>query len=56
MQVYLLESSSEGGGVTPINWDTGCGIFGGYLFGWKINFWVYYIACNKFLGQIFMKH
>ena len=23
------------------------------LFGWKINFWVSFIACNKFLGQDF---
>ena len=23
------------------------------FFGWKINFWVYFIACNKFLGQDF---
>ena len=23
------------------------------LFGWKINFWVYFVACNKFLGQVF---
>ena len=27
--------------------------FLGYFFGWKINFWVYFIACNKFLGQDF---
>ena len=42
-----------GVGVTPIDWDTGCAIFLGYLFSWKINFWVYFIACNKFLGQDF---
>ena len=41
------------GGVTPIYWDTGCAIFLGYFFGWKINFWVYFVACNKFLGQFF---
>ena len=23
------------------------------LFSWKINFWVYFVACNKFLGQVF---
>ena len=28
-------------GITPIDWDTGCAIFLGYFFGWKINFWVY---------------
>ena len=39
--------------VTPIDWDTGCAIFLGYFFGWKISFWVYFIACNKFLGQDF---
>ena len=27
--------------------------FLGYFLGWKINFWVYFIACNKFLGQDF---
>ena len=27
--------------------------FLGYFFGKKINFWVYFIACNKFLGQVF---
>ena len=46
-------ANSGGGGVTPIDWDTGCAIFLGYFFGWKINFWVYFIACNKFLGQDF---
>ena len=25
--------------------------FEGTFFGWKINFWVYFVACNKFLGQ-----
>ena len=40
-------------GITPIDWDTGCAIFLGYFFGWKIHFWVYFIACNKFLGQDF---
>ena len=54
------------GGITPIDWDTQCAIFLGYFFGWKINFWVYFIACNKFwvkilalnkvLAQIVMKH
>ena len=39
--------------ITPIDWDTGCAIFLGYFFGWKINFWVYFLACNKFLGQDF---
>ena len=38
--------------VTLIDWDTGCAIFLGYFYGWKINFWVYFIACNKFLGQV----
>ena len=42
-----------GGGVTPIYWDTGCAIFLGYFFGWKINFCIYFAACNKFLGQFF---
>ena len=41
------------GRVTPIDWDIGCAIFLGYFFAWKINFWVYFIACNKFLGQDF---
>ena len=27
--------------------------FLGYFFGYKINFWVYFIPCNKFLGQDF---
>ena len=27
--------------------------FSGYFFGWKISFWVYFIACTKFLGQDF---
>ena len=27
--------------------------FLGYFFGLKINFWVYFIPCNKFLGQDF---
>ena len=40
-------------GVTPINWDTGCDIFLGYFVGLKINFWVYFVACNKFLGHFF---
>ena len=39
--------------VTPIDWDMRCAIFEGTFFGWKINFWVYFIACNKFLGQDF---
>ena len=54
-----------GGGerVTSIYWDTGCAILLGYYFGWKINFWIYFVACNrfwvnflawnKFLGQVF---
>ena len=45
-----------GGGVTPIDWNTGCAIFLGYFFGWKINFWVKILVLNKFLGQVFMKH
>ena len=26
------------------------------LFLWKINFWVYLVACNKFFGLIFSLH
>ena len=40
-------------GVTSIDWEMGCAIFLGYFISWKINFWVYFIACNKFLGQDF---
>ena len=42
-----------GGGVTPIDWDAGCVIFLGYFFGLKINFLVYFKACDRFLGQDF---
>ena len=42
-----------GGRITPIDWDTGYAIFLGYFFGWKINFWVKFLALNKFLGQVF---
>ena len=49
---YGTEFLRGGGGGTSIDWDTGCAILG-YFFSWKINFWVYFIACNKFLGQDF---
>ena len=49
MQKY----SGGGGGGDSHRSGTGCAIFLGYFFGWKINFWVYFIACNKFLDQDF---
>ena len=39
-------------GGDSIYWDTGCAIFLGYFFSCKINFWVYFVACNKFLGIV----
>ena len=52
-QGCLEERDGNLQGVTPIDWDMGCAIFLGYFFSWKINFWVYFIACDKFLGQDF---
>ena len=37
-------------GGTPGDWDVP---FLGYIFGLKINFWVYFIACRKFFIQVF---
>ena len=61
MACFMIYCSLGGGGggeggITPIDWDTGCAIILGYFFGWKINFWVKILALNKVLGQIVMKH
>ena len=47
-----LVTGAGGGGNSHI---LGYGMchFLGYFSGWKINFWVYFVACNKFLGQFF---
>ena len=50
---YVSQRENLGGGGTPIYWEKGCAIFLGYFFNWKINFWVYFVACNKFLGLVF---
>ena len=42
---------SQGGNSHRLGYEM-CHFFG-YFFGWKINFWVYFIDCNKFLGQEF---
>ena len=52
MLSYLLGLRGGGEG-TAIDWGTRCAIFLDYFFGSKINSWVYFIACNKFLGQDF---
>ena len=41
------------GGTPPHRLGFGMCHFLGYFFSLKINFWVYFIACNKFLGQDF---
>ena len=52
LRVTLGGGGGGGGGVTLIHWDTGCAIFW-VLFSMKINFWVYFVACNKFLDLVF---
>ena len=42
-----------GGGGSSHRLGYGMCHFLGYFFSWKINFWVYFIACNKFLAQDF---
>ena len=42
--------------VAPIYWGIGYAIFRVLSLDWKIDFWVYFVACNELFGQILMEH
>ena len=50
-----VKLSGGGGGLLYIGIRDILGFFR-VLFSRKINFWVYFVACNKFLGQIVTEH
>ena len=49
----VYSGGGGGGGDNSHRLGNGMCHFLRVLFGWQINFWVYFIACNKFLGQDF---
>ena len=55
MQYALGEGGGGGGGDNSHILRYRMCHFFRVLFGWKINFWVYFVACNKLLGLLASK-